>query len=134
MIGNDLSTNGSGRVEVCLNNAWGTVCDASFDDNDAAVVCSQVVGFQRSGVCNSQNCCAGLMQLYLSGAKVLPRSSYPVGTGPIFLSEMECSGSESSLIKCFTGHNLPPGLVSCNHSMDVSIQCQGMLYWRPLIF
>lgn len=48
-LGVDSSTSRSGRLELCLNNAWGTVCNRSFDNGDAAVACSQVVGFKRDG-------------------------------------------------------------------------------------
>ena len=31
-----------GRVEICVSNAWGTVCGDSFSDEDASVVCNSI--------------------------------------------------------------------------------------------
>lgn len=43
------STPMEGRVEICFENAWGTVCDGLWDTSDATVVCREL-GFSSTGI------------------------------------------------------------------------------------
>ena len=42
------TTSREGRVEICYEHQWGTVCDALWGSNDAKVACRQL-GFSSSG-------------------------------------------------------------------------------------
>ena len=42
------SYNNIGRIDLCVNDAWATVCSNSFDSKDASVVCRQL-GYSSYG-------------------------------------------------------------------------------------
>jgi len=90
-----------GRVEVYYSGAWGTVCDDSWDINDANVVCRQL-GFSRA-----------------SGAP--HHAKYGQGSGTIWMDDVSCQGDEASLLHCT--HN-GMGNENCSHSEDASVECE----------
>ena len=90
-----------GRVEVCINNQWGTVCDDAWDSVDARVVCKQL-GYPSSGAIAFSNAYFGS------------------GYGPIWLDDVNCNGSESSLVNC-TNYGI--GIHNCGHYEDAGVRC-----------
>lgn len=46
------STENEGRVEICYENQWGTVCGHGWSSEDAKVACRQL-GFETLGKLNS---------------------------------------------------------------------------------
>ena len=92
-----------GRVEICLNHAWGTICNNRFSNSDARVICRQ-------------------LPYDFNGTQVLRISNFVQGTGPIFLDEVGCTGNEERVEEC---GGPAPGLHTCNHSQDTAIQCIG---------
>ena len=90
----------TGRVEIFYNDQWGTICDHGWDINDANVLCKQL-GFPQAS------------HAY-SGA------THGQGTGPIWMDDVACSGSESHIYDCSHrgwGNN------ACTHSNDASVNC-----------
>ena len=43
------TTDMEGRVEICFNETWGTICDNFWSTNDGSVACQQL-GFSKMGL------------------------------------------------------------------------------------
>ncbi len=118
------NNNSIGRVEVCVNNAWGTVCNARFGTNEARVICRQL-NFSDSGNFPLLTLDVCLYVFYMcdhvSGYKSI-QNSFGVNSGPIFLENLDCSGLERNLIDC--SHSTI-GTHQCDHTRDAAVQCYG---------
>ena len=93
-----------GRVEVCINETWGTVCDQRWDSREAGVVCRQL-GFQPTS------------------ATPIYNAMFGAGSGRIWLDDLLCTGREGRLIDCTHGGiGMTDG---CNgHNDDAGVRCR----------
>jgi hypothetical protein len=91
----------AGRVEVFHSGEWGTVCDDAWHIYNAIVVCRELG--------------------YAGARKVVERATYGNGSGPIWMDNVNCYGTESKLKYCpFSGWLEG----DCNHSEDVGVVCE----------
>ena len=116
-----------GRLEVCLNGVWGTICDQSWDDTDAGVACSQI-GHSARGT-NSTVCMLmlSITNTHIIGSVARRSAYFDEGFGPVQFTSFQCNGTETRLQDCpYTTQN------SCTHSADAGATCVGKLNKYPI--
>ena len=121
LVGFPTSTQYEGRVEFCYGEEWGTVCDDFWGDTDASVVCRQL-GFSATGyMLKIQVTSSTHIVIYFAGAQGVLFAAYGQGTGPIWLDNVECIGTEARLADCPAN---AIGSHNCIHFEDASVRCQ----------
>ena len=122
--GNIRLVNGStpheGRVEICVNGEWGTVCGYSWDRRDAQVVCRQL-GYDPT-------CKLVFFSIYIVltvdilGASFYRSSQFGDGNLQQLIWNVRCSysGSETSLLSCSYQYN-PSS--SCYYGRTAGVRC-----------
>uniref|UniRef100_A0A8C1KSK1 SRCR domain-containing protein n=1 Tax=Cyprinus carpio TaxID=7962 RepID=A0A8C1KSK1_CYPCA len=94
----------AGRVEVYYNGEWGTVCDDYWGVANTAVVCRELGCDETSNTMRAVH--------------------FGPGSGKIWMDNVRCSGSESSIFDC---SKTKMGDHNCRHSEDVGVVCSGRL-------
>ena len=102
------ATPNKGQVEVYRNGFWGTICNDGWDIPDASVVC-RMLGYAGAW---TAGCC----------------TQYRGGTGPVWLSDLSCTGRENSLSEC--GHS-GWGINNCDHRKDAEVVCHSPTTGKP---
>eukprot|EP01084_Bolivina_argentea_P301426 520030_1 len=100
----DGSNEYEGRIEITHDQTMGTICDHAFGSEDGTVVCNQL-GYDFG--------------------RVADYGEFSAGEGQIWLDDVSCGGSESSLSEC---GSLAWGSHNCAHDEDVGVVCIGAMY------
>ncbi|XP_060980844.1 antigen WC1.1-like [Dama dama] len=97
----------AGRVEILDQGSWGTICDDGWDLDDARVVCRQLGCGQALNAKRSAH--------------------FGVGSGPIWLDDLNCTGKESHVWRC---PSRGWGRHACRHKEDAGVVCSDFLALR----
>ena len=109
-----------GRVEVCINNMWGTVCDDGWSTQDAIVVCKQL-GFDSTGTMSRTLTKYSLTSISAGATALRGSASFGVGNGQIWLSQVSCNDDKRSCMDCSASQ---PD--HCSHHQDAGVRCRAM--------
>uniref|UniRef100_A0A8D0GGL1 Lysyl oxidase homolog n=1 Tax=Sphenodon punctatus TaxID=8508 RepID=A0A8D0GGL1_SPHPU len=90
-----------GRIEVFYNHEWGTICDDDFTLANAQVLCRHLGFVTATGWTHS--------------------AKYGKGVGRIWLDNVNCGGSEKSILDC---KSRGWGNSDCTHEEDAGVVCR----------
>ena len=92
------STPNEGRLEICYNNTWRTICENHWTDAYAEIACRQL-GYSTIGI--RYNTLITVYDLHHNAGAVYRRNAYfGAGNGLILPHYLKCRGNESSLADC----------------------------------
>ena len=133
-----------GRVEICYDGVWGSVCDSGWDYWDAAIVCLQM-GFQGASMfyrvlmVSSYIAGSQLIIIYMSAHRVdataITNSFFGDGTGPYHLSSVYCRGigGERTLLDCSYTDQSIISSSRCTPGNDAGVRCDGKSHCNIII-
>eukprot|EP00915_Cephaloidophora_sp_WS-2016_P011702 GHVH01017106.1.p1 GENE.GHVH01017106.1~~GHVH01017106.1.p1 ORF type:complete len:1165 (-),score=172.92 GHVH01017106.1:567-4061(-) len=118
----------TGRLEVSIGGRWGTVCDDDWTDASSWVACQQMGydgvfrGLVDSGRSTPSDSIVACKEVQGQNLCADSKTARGVPLTPIFWTEVKCSGSEKSLIRCPMDQKKD---ILCSHDEDVVLSCTG---------
>ncbi|XP_013419331.1 uncharacterized protein LOC106180015 [Lingula anatina] len=93
-----------GRLEMAIDENWGTICWSHFNWHEARMVCRNMG--------------------YIDGHVITEIDAYGQGSGRIYMRGPICTGSEASILDCpFYHEGMKENACGGNHALDVAIFC-----------
>ena len=124
----------AGRLEICHNGQWATVCNNHFTSVSASVICKQLLGENASKLINLalSLICTGqsVMLIFFSivgAVESLYTQHFGQGSSSSILDDLVCTGTESSISQCTYTVVRDFSAAGCYHSHDVQMICYGIL-------
>ena len=112
---------GEGRVEICINNTYGSICADFWDEVDAQVVCGQL-GFMRNGqLLKYQMLFTIMASIAIPSTGSLPNVT--ASGSAVFLRSVHCNGNEAMLTECNTSPT-----TQCSRAEFAGVRCEGTAY------
>ena len=108
-----------GRVELCVNGVWGSVCDSGWDNREASTVCRQL-GYQ--GLCFLAKYIDQLVSVFIASS-YKTNSFFGVGNTPIHIYYTSCSSSSTNLLNCYLNW-FPYYYSYCNNYQEAGVVCE----------
>ena len=116
----DGGVSSEGRLEVFYNGAWGTVCDDHWTQTNADVAC-RGLGYPLGAN---------------PGATGLAGGMFGQGAGTIVLDDVDCAGTEESVLDCPFGSGSTANVLgahNCQVSDAVPVSCNTGTVSRPRV-
>lgn len=121
-----------GRVEICTDGIYSSICHNRWDHRDAQVVCRQL---------NFSSKLLGSDFFYVIILNCISDSTdravgttgsiFGMGAGSIVFTDISCSGNESSILNCSLSTTVDPNQ-GCIHFNEAGVDCLGREIPRKL--
>ena len=152
----DGITSRDGRLEICFDGYWGSVCNRGWTQNNGLVACRQV-GYETlrktklylglvcmltvtsiSSMTNtlydmllSENTMITINFIFMHAGPLLTSSPTRMN-GSVSVHNAQCNGHESQLEDCEYSEAI--GVSSCHHGEDVALICSGMYMYYMIVY